>query len=116
MIKKILFILLTGLMFLGCAPEEESNDTPSNCATVNVVNNSGLSVWYVYYSLSSNGYWGDDRLGASEIVTNGSTRSFSVCDCDKAYDIRADFSDATYVTDYAWTWSCGTTYTWTLNP
>ena len=49
--------------------------------TPNVVNN-------VYLSLASQQSWGQDQLGANEVVRAGGNRSFSLPPGDCIYDIR----------------------------
>ncbi|MEZ0396578.1 MAG: hypothetical protein ABWK53_09150, partial [Anaerolineales bacterium] len=49
--------------------------TPST-ATLVLVNNSGVDIWYVYISPTTETTWGDDWLG-SDIIPAGSTYTFS---------------------------------------
>jgi hypothetical protein len=112
MINKFLLLLMTGLMFVGCAPEEEAKEDPVDCATLSVVNNASSSIYAVYYSPSTDDYWGEDKLTST--IAPGNSRSFDICSCNKNYDFLAEDiqEDSAYVGDtYI---ECGEDYTFTV--
>ncbi|MBN2386646.1 MAG: hypothetical protein JXB85_06460 [Anaerolineales bacterium] len=45
---------------------------PPTGASLTIINNSGVDIWYLYVSPSTSSSWGDDQLGA-DIITAGST-------------------------------------------
>lgn len=60
-------------------------------ASVEVVNNSSVDVWYVYISPSTSNEWGDDWLG-SEVVSAGERYTITGID-PGTYDLKAEDAD-----------------------
>jgi hypothetical protein len=50
----------------------------SGSLTVTVVNNTGETIWYLYAKPSSSSDWGQDRLGSSSTLSNGSSLEISL--------------------------------------
>lgn len=73
------------LAVLACSPLSSGGGSSGN---LTLVNNSGTTVCYVYISPVTDTTWGDDWLGSSETISNGSSRGFTVAPGD--YDLRAD--------------------------
>jgi hypothetical protein len=80
-------------------------------STIVLENNSGVDIWYVYISPTSDTTWGDDDLGV-DIVPNGSTYTFQVAAGN--YDLRADDASQNEV-DVQWDVSVSGTYYWTIS-
>ncbi len=62
---------------------------PAAAPVLTIVNNSGSSIFYVYFSLSTSSTWGSDQLGASTIPA-GSSFSWTVS--PGTYDIKLEDS------------------------
>ena len=66
--------------------------TGGNAAVQNysltIINNSSNTVCFVYISPSSSEFWGDDWLGATEVIMSGASRTFNVPQGE--YDFKAD--------------------------
>jgi len=62
---------------------------PAAAPVLTIVNNSGSSIFYVYFSLSTSSSWGSDQLGASTIPA-GSSFSWTVS--PGTYDIKLEDS------------------------
>ncbi|MDY6874988.1 MAG: hypothetical protein SWK90_02120 [Chloroflexota bacterium] len=60
-------------------------------ATLTLSNNSGVGVCYVYISPSDSTSWGDDWLGAEEVIASGDSRTFQVP--MGTYDLLAEDCD-----------------------
>jgi P pilus assembly chaperone PapD len=61
----------------------------SNSNNVTIVNNSGHTICYIRFSPVTQDTWGGDRLGASETVASGSSRSFTI-PTGTNYDFRME--------------------------
>jgi hypothetical protein len=59
-------------------------------ATLVLHNNSGQTIWYVYFSPTTQPTWGDDRLG-SDVVQSGATYTWTVD--PGLYDLKAEGVD-----------------------
>jgi hypothetical protein len=58
-----------------------------------VVNESNSPIHRVRFSLTSDRSWGDDRLGSSEVLMPGATRTWSVP--TGTYNVKIEFGDGT---------------------
>ncbi|MDY7080119.1 MAG: hypothetical protein SXV54_24830 [Chloroflexota bacterium] len=62
--------------------------TVAPAATLEIINDSGADIWYVYLSPSSSDEWGDDQLGDTVIAAG---ESFTLTDIPfGTYDVKAD--------------------------
>jgi hypothetical protein len=61
-------------------------------ASVQLVNNSSFTVYYVYISPSSSGSWGSDWLNSTETIVPGDMRVFTGIE-PGTYDLEARWSD-----------------------
>ena len=59
----------------------------------NFVNYSGKTIKNLYVSLSSDGNWGSDHLGSSEVLINGKSLSCWYNDRYRYFDIKVVFMD-----------------------
>lgn len=82
--------ILAGCVFLfalsGRGTETSTNEPSLPTITLN--NQSSQTVCYVYISPVTDEYWGNDWLGASEVIRPGGSRLFKV-DAGR-YDLRAE--------------------------
>ncbi len=119
-------LLFTGLSLQGCFPTRtvvvpggnggNSGNISSGTARLDVVNNSGRSVYSMQASSCSDSNWGPDRLG-STVISAGGSKSFDLT--PGCWDFRADFdSDHSSGNELvqrniqinggsSWTWSIG---------
>ena len=70
--KSVLFIalILVCFSFTSCL-SLMSASVSTGSSTVTIVNNTGYLVYYVYFSPTSDQYWGPDRLSATQTLRNG---------------------------------------------
>jgi hypothetical protein len=81
-------------------------------ATITLVNNSGSTVCYVFISPNTETTWGNDWLGSTEVVSNGSSRVFTGI-TPGVYDLRADdCNDNTLYEEYGI--NISGSYTWNI--
>ncbi|MEX0691037.1 MAG: hypothetical protein WD934_06270 [Gemmatimonadales bacterium] len=92
------------------APDDDGTPTPST-ATIRVVNNTGEAIFYVYFSLCSDPSWGSDRLGSTETISDGASRSWTGVS-PGCYDLRADTQSGRSVTFLSVQVSAGETETY----
>jgi len=65
--------------------------TVVSTVTLEIINDSGTDIWYVYLSPSTSDQWGNDRLG-DDFIADGD--SFTLTDIPfGTYDVRAETSD-----------------------
>ena len=89
-------LVLAGLSIQGCFPRTVvvppgnggSGNISAGTARLDVVNNSGTSVYSMQASSCSDSNWGPDRLGSSTI-SSGGQMSFDLT--PGCWDFRADF-------------------------
>jgi hypothetical protein len=83
-------------------------------ASVQIVNQSGTTICYVYISPSTDTQWGDDQLGSGNVIAAGD--SFTITDIPAGtYDFRADdCSGNTLAEEYGVTLPGGP-FTWTVS-
>ena len=80
-------LMLTGLLVLLGAFSVYAQNLPS----VKVVNNTGHYIYHVFVSPAENDSWGNDILGADDILENGQTVTFELTqplNVMSVYDIR----------------------------
>lgn len=80
---------------------------------LNVKNESGYTIWYLYVSPSTDDNWGPDQLGSS-VLSPGETYSISISDCDREYDFRAEDDESGSWEEFDVYLSCGSTHDWNL--
>ena len=59
--------------------------------TVNIVNNTGYTIFYLFISPSESDYWGEDVLAADEVILDGETFIYQLTaplNRVSVYDIR----------------------------
>lgn len=102
----LLAMLLAAVLFAGAC--SDSNDT-----RLRLVNNTGSTILFVYYSACTDDTWGVDRLGDNETVANGDDRLF---DLDAGcWDLRADVSGGGSVTLFDVDIAENETFVWTVS-
>jgi hypothetical protein len=85
---------------------------PSGSGAFRLENRSGQTICYVFISPTTESTWGDDWLGATEVIEDGQTRDFNVAAGD--YDLRADNCENTAISEvYGITVPSGG-YTWVV--
>ncbi len=122
------FVLLAALMLIlgttACgggdetpteAPTEAPTEEPTQASggdtvAIEIVNNTGGDIWYVYISPSTESTWGNDLLGAN-IIPNG--ESFTLDMPANTYDMRAEDSDHNEI-ETLWQVEVNGDYTWTV--
>lgn len=82
--KSILFILLIVCTAFSFAADFRIN------------NQTGVSIYYIYISKSTDEYWGDDMLGESEILSNGSSKTYDLNSHDTWDIMLVDENENTY--------------------
>ena len=79
-------------------------------ASLVVINNAPVSVFYLYASPCSSDSWGPDRLDSDQVISSGETASFTMT--PGCWDLKAVFRDGTDVvrrnaqisaSDWRWT-------------
>lgn len=78
----------TGALPVIQPPPTPTPTTPPNIS-ITIHNNTGVTIFYAYISLSTSSNWGEDLLGASTI-THGSAHTFEVP--HGVYDIKVEDS------------------------
>jgi hypothetical protein len=93
------------------SPTPTSTSTPP-LHTIELINNSGQTIWFVYLSLSTSSEWGDDQLSAST-VGPGNSYAFHVP--PGTYDLKAEDS-AHNIVDVRYTQSIVGPFQWVIAP
>jgi uncharacterized protein YgiM (DUF1202 family) len=94
------------------APATSTNDGQS---IVRIVNNTGYSVYYAYVVAVPAQYWGDDKLGSSDILPNGSSVSIRLpSSSTNKYGIRLKDLDGDTYTKWNISISNNQTITFTI--
>jgi hypothetical protein len=68
-----------------------SNTQTVSGPTITIVNNTGTTIWYLNVSQTASSSWGDDLLGSSETLANGSSKIITLpypLNVVNTYDIR----------------------------
>ncbi len=102
MLARSLFAsLVLGVTLLGCSDGSPTSPTTPPTAnqpvvstgTLTVANESQEAVFFVYIAPCAANSWGNDQLGASEVIVSGASRRWVVdAGC---YDVRAELSTGT---------------------
>lgn len=86
--------------------------TQSSGATIEIINESGQDIWYVYISPSNADSWGEDRL-EDRILYEGET--LTLRDISPGmYDMRAEDSSGSAI-DVLWDVQINTSFTWVID-
>ncbi|HEX2568867.1 MAG TPA: hypothetical protein VH877_04850 [Polyangia bacterium] len=102
-----LWLLATASCQLVVPPQE-------NTASLRVVNNSSLTIYYLRISPSSQNTWGPDQLG-SNVLRPGNSFTVTSIPCDRSYDFRVEgVGNVVLAVRYNVYLACGQTFTWTL--
>ncbi len=105
-------IRLLGLALFVSTALACSDSTGPESTSILVRNRASLSVDFLYISDCSAAFWGNDRLGASEVILPGRDRSFAVD--PGCWDVQAEFSNGFVAEEFAIELSRGRTYELTL--
>ena len=83
-----LFSLFAALAIFaaGCSDSNE----PNGDTQLRLINSTGSTILFVYYSDCDDQSWGDDRLDDDETIADGDDRFFDVD--PGCYDLRADLA------------------------
>ena len=66
----------------------------TDSGTLSIENVTDTEIWFVHYSDCEDLDWGEDRLGETEVIAVGATRSFDVdAGC---YDLKVRFADGAW--------------------
>lgn len=76
------------VLAVAACGDDSSGPTPEG--TLTIVNGSAQTILIVNFSDCSESTWGSDRLGASEVIAAGASRSWDVT--PGCYDVRARVS------------------------
>jgi len=82
-------------------------------AAIVMVNQTNAAIYYVYISSCSSSDWGQDRLGDSETVQPGATRTFTLS--PGCWDLKARFADGREIEERQVRMTAGGSRTWTLS-
>jgi hypothetical protein len=85
-------------------------DNPS--ATIIVDNDATAPVHFLYFAQCTDDEWGDPELDDSETIAPGASRHFSVI--AGCWDLRAEFSDASFAEDFGISLAEDEEFTWQL--
>jgi len=95
-------------------PADTPADTPTPApqgATLEITNDSGIDVWYVYLSPSKADQWGEDWMG-DQVIRDGETYSIAGVP-EGIYDVRAE-DENQEVIEVWWNVDFEGTMTWTI--
>nr|AGS52038.1 hypothetical protein [uncultured bacterium contig00008] len=67
-------LLLSLLVFMFFSTAMYAQQLPQ----VTIVNNTGYTVWYVYFGPVTDTSWGEDKLDGNETLNNGQSRTFTL--------------------------------------
>ncbi len=120
MSKRVYLIALALLVLVGMAcsfcpliPSGPSGPSGGEGkATITLINNSDQDICYVYISPTTSDEWGEDWLGAVEIVGPGEQRTFEVD--PGTYDMMATDCDDNEI-DTQWEVEVTTSYRWVID-
>ena len=93
-------------------PPPPTQPSGGGTTTLTLYNQSDVAVCYVYLSPTTSDQWGEDWLGASEVIDSGGSRVFRVA--MGAYDLRADDCDGNTL-DTQWNVDLSGPVDWTVS-
>lgn len=97
-----------------CTAAGQCQPAAPSSASLKVVNNSSISLYYLYASPCGTSTWGPDQLG-SKTISPGGAFTLTGFPCPACYDLKVEGSGHTVgATRYGNNFSCGSTLTWTL--
>ncbi len=108
-------LLLVGLLLAtaGCMNTRRSAVAGGGgSATVVMLNQTSLPIYFVYISPCSSSGWGEDQLGESEVVQPGSTRTFTMS--PGCWDMKARFRDGREIEERQVYMTAGGSRSWSL--
>ncbi|WP_421990808.1 hypothetical protein [Roseococcus sp.] len=95
MIRRTATLMILGLALATTAPAFAQKNAPGGPApapggnpTIRLENSTSNIVNNVFASLTSQNSWGQDRLGANEVIQAGGNREFQLPPGDCMYDVR----------------------------
>ena len=92
-------------------PAPQPTSPPQEGATLEITNNSGVDVWYVYLSSSQSDQWGEDWL-KDYVIKDGETYSITGIPAG-TYDVKTEDQN-NQVIEVVWGAEVTGTMTWTL--
>ncbi|MCL2519507.1 MAG: hypothetical protein FWE37_00685 [Spirochaetaceae bacterium] len=63
----VLLVIFIAVFLMACA---SSNSNQQN-STITIVNRTGFTVFFVYFSPVADNYWGPNRLRSNQVLRNG---------------------------------------------
>ncbi|MGF1505634.1 MAG: hypothetical protein ACFB51_10995 [Anaerolineae bacterium] len=93
-------MLLLGAIACGSGVTGSPDTGLGTGATMEVVNKGTVDICYVYISLPTDTTFGEDKLGAVEVISTGASRSFEVAPGE--YDIRAESCGGDFTEEYGY--------------
>lgn len=122
-LRSLAAVLVVGVALAACGdstgPDDNGGGSGGGTATLRIGHDSDPaiygSIWYVYFSKCSDPNWGDDRLGASEVINLGQTRSWTIdAGC---WDMKVEFQHGRVETKFDVQIAAGELYSWNImNP
>ena len=108
-------LVLAGLFVgaTGCMQARQATNAGGGSSSIVMVNQTNAPIYYVYISPCSSTNWGDDRLGSSEVVQPGATRTFTLS--PGCWDLKARFQDGREIEERQVYMTAGGSRTWTLS-
>jgi len=83
--------------------------------SIKIINNTGLTIWYLYISESSGSSWGRELIGAGNYLYSGNTFTVTGLLCNKKYDMKVDgFLWVNISSKFDEYLSCDSTYEWVI--
>jgi hypothetical protein len=93
------------------APIQTEAPLPSG-GGVNIANESGETICYLYISPTTSDEWGEDWLGSAGTIASGETRSFDVDPGD--YDLRVEDCDTSRISEVFGVSISGSGFNWAI--
>ena len=108
---KFLILIAFPLLLSGCGSTGGSGGYGSGVAYLDIVNSTGVSIFYLYLSSCSSNSWGSDQLG-SDVILSGTTYRFQMT--PGCWDLRAELSDGRETERFGEQMYAGGSKTWTV--